>query len=41
MFIRTSDTLKQEFLYVAYVRLRETPLGYVRLSVRFRMSIMP
>jgi two-component system, OmpR family, phosphate regulon sensor histidine kinase PhoR len=34
MFIRTSDTLKQDFLYVAYrVTSGETPLGYVRLSV--------
>ena len=34
MFIRTSDTLKQDFLYVAFrVTSGETPLGYVRLSV--------
>jgi two-component system phosphate regulon sensor histidine kinase PhoR len=34
MFIRTSDTLKQDLLYVAYrVTSGKTPLGYVRLSV--------
>jgi two-component system phosphate regulon sensor histidine kinase PhoR len=34
MFIRTSDTLKQELLYVAYrVTSGKTPLGYIRLSV--------
>jgi two-component system phosphate regulon sensor histidine kinase PhoR len=34
MFIRASDTLKQDFLYVAYrVTSGKTPLGYVRLSV--------
>jgi two-component system, OmpR family, phosphate regulon sensor histidine kinase PhoR len=34
MFIRTSDTLKQDLLYVAYrVTSGKTPLGYIRLSV--------
>ncbi len=34
MFVRTSDTLKQDLLYVAYrVTSGKTPLGYVRLSV--------
>lgn len=34
MFIRTSDTLKQDFLYVAYrATSGETPQGYIRLSV--------
>jgi len=34
MFIRTSDTLKQDFLYVAILATSaKTPLGYVRMSV--------
>ncbi len=34
MFIRTSDTLKQDLLYVAYrATSGKTPRGYVRLSV--------
>ncbi len=34
MFIRTSDTLKQDSLYVAYrVTSGKTPRGYIRLSV--------
>ncbi len=34
MFIRTSDTLKQDLLYVAYQATSgKTPRGYVRLSV--------
>ena len=34
MFIRTSDTLKQDFLYVAFQATSgKTPRGYIRLSV--------
>jgi len=34
MFIRTSDTLKQDFLYVAFQATSgKTPRGYIRLSI--------
>jgi two-component system phosphate regulon sensor histidine kinase PhoR len=34
MFVRTSDTLKQDFLYVAFLATSgKTPRGYIRLSV--------